>query len=1194
MNKLACITALLWLLNPVCALPQDINGVRSFSPASPNAVSLGKFGEVPVGLYNGIPEISIPLYVVKTKDLTLPISLDYHASGIKVEDISSWVGLGWSLNAGGVITHSIRGISDDTPSAGFFFTRAYTISHAQDYLSDNINPTSTFDVSGVPNGHADGNSDLGWIYNIPDPEPDVFYFNFGGYSGQFFMDKDGNFVPTPQQDLKIEPTYSSNEGVSRWTVTTPDGVQYVFGESTLTENPPVETRKAIEKTNNNFYQNINLSWYLLEVISPYVDNIKLYYDPESYEFNVKDIELVNVPLQSSSNFVADPNIGPSTKQVSLKQIRSFHLQRIQSGVDELIFITGARNDLPGASSLESIQIKNVNSSLDKTIDLDFGYFNSNGGAGQYYQRLRLNSVEEFAGIAPNRISGGKHTLFYNSTPLPPWDPDGIGMNSQDLWGYNNGAYNPVLTQSFQAETAYGTFTAVGAKRHTSRVQAMAAVLEKIEYPTGGFTAFDFESNRLMASDKDFNFLTAQPEPKRASLVVNSGEGLVYKDFSVVNPDPLLGDKVNMHFTIRQMVQNCPSNPNGFPICFEAYLEGINGTYYPQKLLKEGVYYELLAVGNYRMSLTSNSAGENGSGVTDKHYYFDLDWLEYPPDTQLEATTNKEVGGLRIQRITNYSAAGTIDIKRYEYNTFGTLSSSGVIVNKPQAYANVFRILYKPTQFLNLEAGDYLQVRSYPLQSLSPTKSSPIGYANVTEFSGEYGENGKTEYRFYTASDYPDDIKTYRPYPQPTSYDFRRGHLKEKVVYAYDNATNQFKKIKSILNNYIFNQAARESYGLSWEKVQFCHSYGCGTLLENVQNYFVAGYKLLTEFYYNESETIRTYVPAGSENYLETKVTFGYGYANGHYQLTSKSTRDSDNSLNVINYKHASDLSFTGQDETVRLKLNEKFMRSAVLEEIQTKDGSQLSKTENKYALFSELPDVPLLASINQQVKENPIEQRLVINKYNDNGHVLSQKKVSDFDGAFTWGYNNKYQTSEVLGTSDSNIAFTSFESAMATDHGSWAFVPASPQPQMTVGTSRTGRNYFTIPSGTSIKKSGLTAGTYLVSYWSKNGAYNVNSIAGVAGPTINGWTYYEHRIVNPVSNTVTLTGVGAIDELRLYPVNAQMTTYTYDAAVGVTSKTDPNNVTTYYEYDLLGRQKIVRDTNQKILKTLKYHYKGEQ
>ena len=81
-------------------------------PPSPNAASLGQYADVPVSYYTGIPNISIPLFEVSSGDIKLPITLSYHASGIRVDQEASWVGLGWSLNAGGVITKQKRGVDD--------------------------------------------------------------------------------------------------------------------------------------------------------------------------------------------------------------------------------------------------------------------------------------------------------------------------------------------------------------------------------------------------------------------------------------------------------------------------------------------------------------------------------------------------------------------------------------------------------------------------------------------------------------------------------------------------------------------------------------------------------------------------------------------------------------------------------------------------------------------------------------------------------------------------------------------------------------------------------------------------------------------------------------------------------------------------------------------------------------------------
>jgi len=83
-------------------------------PPSPNATALAKFADVPINEYNGLAEISVPFYTIKVgNELSLPISLGYHSGGVKVSEIASWTGLGWSLNAGGVITRSVNGNADE-------------------------------------------------------------------------------------------------------------------------------------------------------------------------------------------------------------------------------------------------------------------------------------------------------------------------------------------------------------------------------------------------------------------------------------------------------------------------------------------------------------------------------------------------------------------------------------------------------------------------------------------------------------------------------------------------------------------------------------------------------------------------------------------------------------------------------------------------------------------------------------------------------------------------------------------------------------------------------------------------------------------------------------------------------------------------------------------------------------------------
>lgn len=83
------------------------------SQQTPEVASLAKFIDFPAANYTGIISEAIPLYEVSVKDFSMPISLEYHARGIQVDEIASNVGQGWNLNAGGVITRAMRGLPDD-------------------------------------------------------------------------------------------------------------------------------------------------------------------------------------------------------------------------------------------------------------------------------------------------------------------------------------------------------------------------------------------------------------------------------------------------------------------------------------------------------------------------------------------------------------------------------------------------------------------------------------------------------------------------------------------------------------------------------------------------------------------------------------------------------------------------------------------------------------------------------------------------------------------------------------------------------------------------------------------------------------------------------------------------------------------------------------------------------------------------
>ncbi|MFW0739266.1 hypothetical protein [Flavobacterium sp. T12S277] len=188
-------------------------------PPSPTAASLGVYGNNPVNYYNGTVGITVPLYEIKLANLTLPIKLDYFSSGVKVADNAGWVGLGWSMSAGGVITKMVKGGDDlfGTGSTKQGYYEADPLPNKMEVLSGNWTNLSFHDQEYLYN------FDQGWI----DTEPDTFSYNFGGYSGKFVLGKlaNGSLVYADQKNnLKMQYLQLTDN----WVITDALGTKYYF------------------------------------------------------------------------------------------------------------------------------------------------------------------------------------------------------------------------------------------------------------------------------------------------------------------------------------------------------------------------------------------------------------------------------------------------------------------------------------------------------------------------------------------------------------------------------------------------------------------------------------------------------------------------------------------------------------------------------------------------------------------------------------------------------------------------------------------------------------------------------------------------------------------------------------------------------------------------------------------------------
>ncbi|PWS29302.1 hypothetical protein DHW03_05655 [Pedobacter yonginense] len=495
------------------------------SIASPNAAALGKFVDVPVNYHTGIPQINIPIYTLKEGSIELPISLSYHAGGIKVAETASWVGTGWALNAGGVITRTIRGIADEGANSangahGYFANYGLY----NNYPNGNIDPFREHDNA---------------VYKgTEDAEPDLFFFNFNGHTGQFYFNDDRSpILVSGNEDLKIDYVWqrtavgtSESVNIQGFTITTNDGTKYFFGKPSTGSIekgvPPIEMSFPTVQTElgtSVALDRIYSSWYLYKIESAdQSDVVKLFYEAESFStFSWSYFPPV-------TNDIANINAsGIRPYSLSRMYVKGVRLAEIVSSQGNVVFTASeqARQDLANgnfeganpeielpnteAKALKEIVVS-ANKQVIKKMQFNTSYFNedeanavplpttllTNGlKIGTDKKRLKLESVVE---VGSDGQALPPYRFDYFSNVLPRRLSFAI-----DHWGFYNAARNTNVLPILSKDT-YTIINKDGANRDSAWPAMQNGALTKVTYPTGGFTNFEFEANQAKVNALRYN------------------------------------------------------------------------------------------------------------------------------------------------------------------------------------------------------------------------------------------------------------------------------------------------------------------------------------------------------------------------------------------------------------------------------------------------------------------------------------------------------------------------------------------------------------------------------------------------------------------------------------------------------------------------------------------------------------------
>lgn len=476
---------------------------------SPTVAELGLYGEVPVSHFTGTPSIQIPLYDARFGQFHLPLTLSYHASGVRPDVHPGWLGMGWSLNAGGYISRVVHDMPDDYNNPAF-----YTGARAGFYFTCSILDNEAWNTRSYLRQVAQSTNDM-WR----DTEPDLFSFSFMGYSGQFALTHEGEWMVQCDKPVKVElidgflatpfsqeATYfesrSRTPTFAGFVLTAEDGTRYTFGGDTF----------SIEYSLNFFSQYydewIANTWHLRQIEYTNGQKVNFVYMRDGFinqmYLSIYEVLASRTASYNECSWFSFPTIENSYQG---RLIAPVYLSRISTGDLVLDFYWDMSHELgyeervykekyeawlntyDGHSSF--LPFLNDNrlrdeypACLEKLRWNKLSYIRIGKGMRQIIrtfnfayndlptQRLMLQSVSE-----SNEGTTGRVWQFAYNRPdlLPPYL-----SNMVDHWGFYNGTYASL------------NFTQYHLYREPNAACLQYGMLEKITYPTGGYTRFVFE------------------------------------------------------------------------------------------------------------------------------------------------------------------------------------------------------------------------------------------------------------------------------------------------------------------------------------------------------------------------------------------------------------------------------------------------------------------------------------------------------------------------------------------------------------------------------------------------------------------------------------------------------------------------------------------------------------------------------
>ncbi len=1114
-------------------------------PPSPNAASLGRFGNNLISYYNGTADVNIPLYEIKFGNEKIPIFLRYNGSGVKVSEEASWVGLSWTLNAGGCIIRECFGGDDFQLTAGLGARYGYFFDNNLDLGLDYLNFNELIGTWQP--------SILWALYN--DPQPDIFHFNFGTHSGSMFLQQNNPTAIVRNCKEYLKATFYVNN--MSWLIIDGNGYKFYFGGSDASRDistgcyqtylgeynispfPDITLNQDInDLIRRSPFESVITAWYLDSIVAPNKDKIVFEYKSEN---------ISTIPLSEEEVKLSNPVIGSDIvteirqNSYTASRIKQIYLSKIIFPNGIINFNTTDRKDIKSENSngkkaqkLESVMVSNSSNQIKKYI---FNYIYLGEEEDPSTCRLLLEKLIEQSTDGQSQ----QYSFSYNMGYLPAKNSRQI-----DFWGYYNDSKAPKKFSKFKSpEINEGTLIPsfikpaddigpkifyFGRDRNPNPETMQHGILEKITYPTGGYTQFIYEPH-------DF---TNQFQICFTEQTVSNETKLIFNEDSIghysIDSCQLTDFEINDNDTYEKQLNLSLCSilfPTVFPLSTDPYVFNWGNVVIKKFDTKTNDY--TIMVGDYSLphmgsgtsavnSVTSQQLITLSPGKYRMYIETYLDRLQPSYSTingyhtnkftvkayvsSLDPKTTSIGGGLRIKEIYDVTSQGEVSYRKYNYKKNNV--STGVLLTTPVYHSKfAFDQMNTPKEVTYESPAIFSDICFWaksspfvPLERLFST--SIVDYSEVEELLGRNGENGKKVYSFYTEQQisasynylvyfydkiFPNSTMAGLPFSIIT-YD-KEGTIKERKSYTYSLHYVSPQPVRGLCLRQLFPDF--ENPASLWAKKGF--SFSITFLRPSYPNVSLSTYDISSEWVELIADT--TVTVFNQDQSKLTKIN-DYSYDNVNYQPTVITTCDSKNNMWENRMIYPTEIS------------NPLFLKSMVnipIEKSLYKNGIFLEKQRTTYS--TKYFPYMLLPEYLYYKRGNSEEEKIIeYITYDSKGNNLFVTQNNSTQVCFLWNYNynSNYPIAEIK-----NATYEQVKSALGIDPEQLA---ASSTPDMS----------------------------------------KVNS-------------------------------------LRTLLPNSLVTTYTYKPLVGMTSKTDPRGITTYYEYDSFNRLQFIKDKDGKILQSFEYNYK---